>query len=202
MTVPERLSVSDHQQIVHLNNLQRVVLIVVAGLLLLTGGGLLMVAGLPERAAYTGEYITGIGYVAPEMGAIAPPFERTSLTGETLSLDGLRGEVVILNFWATWCAPCVTEMPELQMIYDEFQDSGLHILGINMGESPAVIREWVREQDLTFDIIPDTTGDLTRLYRLRGQPTTAVIAPSGKIAAIFYGPVRAGTLRDLLSDWL
>lgn len=165
---------------------------------------LLLAAGLPNRADYTGQVITDLDgnlrVVAPELNALAPPFERTTLTGETIDLLALRGQPVIINFWATWCAPCRAEMPELQALYDAYAGQGLRILAVNMGESAPIASRWVDDMALTFDILLDPQRDLERLYRVRGQPSTYVIGADGHIEAIFYGPTTAATLERYLTE--
>lgn len=157
---------------------------------------ILAAAGLPNRANYTGFVVEGIGRVAPEGGSIAPPFSQSTLAGDTLSLLDLRGEVVVVNFWATWCVPCRVEMPELQTLHEE---TGVHILGINIGESREVAAAWVEALGLTFDILLDPQQRVYRDYRVRGQPSTYVIAPDGIITHIYFGPTTAETLRGALT---
>lgn len=170
------------------------------------GAGLIVIAaaGLPERAAFTGQIING-ERVAPEVGALAPPFERETLDGSSLSLRDLRGSPVILNFWATWCEPCRVEMPILQALYEDAATQPgdhLHVVGVNLGESPSTIRTWVNELALSFDIVLDPSGGLSRLYYLLGQPTTYIIAPDGRITHVFHGPVSEDRLRRALAPHL
>lgn len=155
---------------------------------------LLWLAELPERAQFTGTLVVNQGYTAPETGAFAPSFSLPSLTGEWVRLEALRGQPVILNFWATWCAPCLIEMPELEALYQQERTSGLRILAINPGESADVIQTWVEELDLHFDILLDQGRQIERLYRVRGQPTTYVLSPEGQIVAVFLGPTSAEAL--------
>lgn len=153
-------------------------------------------AGLPNRADYTGFFVDGIGRVAPEGGSIAPPFSQPTLSGHNLSLLDLRGEPVIVNFWATWCVPCRVEMPELQDFHEE---TGVRVLGVNIGEDRAAIAAWVEEFDLTFDLLLDPQQRVYQQYRVRGQPSTYVIAPDGIITHIYFGPTTAATLREALN---
>lgn len=170
----------------------------VAASLLGVACALLVGVGLPQHADFTGRRIAGIGRVAPEVGSLAPPFERETLTGENISLFALRGQPVLINFWATWCGPCQYEMPELQSLYDDYADSGLRILAVNLGESRRQMAAWVQDFGLTFDMLPDSNRELEALYRVRGQPATVVVQPDGRISAIFYGATTAATLRDHL----
>src|SRR5687768_864463 len=109
-------------------------------------------SGLPERAQFTGQ-ITADGLaIAPELDAIAPAFELSSLHGNIINLSMLRGKPVVVNFWATWCEPCKVEMPALEAVYNAYKDQGLHMLAVNLGESGEVVAVWAREMKLTFDI--------------------------------------------------
>jgi peroxiredoxin len=143
--------------------------------------------GLPVRAEFTGQIIPGELPVAPELGALAPPFMKHSLNDESVRLSDLRGRPGLINFWATWCVPCQVEMPDLEAVYQQYQQRGMWILAVNLGEMPGVIQEWVNTFGLSFDILRDEQQDVAALYQIRGQPTTYVVAPSGLITQIFYG---------------
>jgi thiol-disulfide isomerase/thioredoxin len=161
---------------------------------------LILQAGLPQRADYTGQFVAGMGYVAPEIGALAPP-----LTGQTLaenlpfSLEQQRGKTVILNFWATWCVPCQIEMPLLQLLQDECP-AKVQVIGINAGENPALVADWLKTNALTFVILIDNNQQHQTRYRVLGLPSTYVISPTGKIDTIFYGAVSESALRATLAD--
>jgi peroxiredoxin len=156
---------------------------------------LVMVAGLPQRADYTGTTFPAFGAVAPEIGSLAPPFTRPTLAGQSFDLLDLRGETIIVNFWATWCAPCYAEMPILQDIY---ATNDIRMVGVNMGEAAATAQRWVDEFGLSFDIVLDQQRAIVALYRLRGQPSTYVIDPDGVITHIFYGAVSPATLQNAI----
>ena len=156
---------------------------------------LLWWAGLPERADYSGFIIEDV-YVAGEVGEIAPPIDAETLSGEMIQLADFHGESVVINFWATWCVPCAIEMPELQALHDE---TGIAILGVNIGESEESIASWVDAYQLTFDIVPDPDSIIYEQYRVIGQPSTYVVNPDGIITHIFYGPTTASALRTAIN---
>lgn len=168
---------------------------------LFTAFVLIATAGLPERAAFTGQILADDLLVAPEINAIAPPFTAPTLSGQSLNLLELRGTPVIINFWATWCEPCGVEMPALQTIYDQYRERGFRLVAINLGETPAAVRHWAQKLGLTFDLVLDKRGDIAAQYHLRGQPSTYILSPAGTITHIFYGPVTVATLQTALDAY-
>ncbi len=157
--------------------------------------------GLPERATYTGFISAGEEY-APELNAIAPLFEAQTLVGDTLRLADLRGKVVLINFWATWCEPCKAEMPDLQAVYESYQARGLRVLGINLGEGKADVEKWVSQLGLTFDIVMDNRQRIASEYQIRGQPTSYLVAPDGVITQIYYGSTIRANLEAAIAPLL
>ena len=160
---------------------------------------LLITTGLPQRAAFTGQIIPGQRPIAPELNALAPDFERPDVNGNPIRLSDLRGAPVVVNFWATWCGPCIVEMPILQSIFEARQDTGLRILAVNLGESASVVRAWGEAQGLTYDLLLDEQQQVAALYYLRGQPSTYVISREGVITAIFFGPISESGLLAALN---
>lgn len=170
-----------------MNPVRRALLLIGAVTCLVAAFFIVSSAGLPQRAEFTGEIIPGELPVAPEVNAVAPPFEAATLDGQRINLGSLRGQPVLMNFWATWCEPCRVEMPDLEAIYQQYRERGLRVLAVNLGESPDLVQQWVAEFGLTFDILLDAKQQIAALYQLRGQPTTYVISPTGIITHIFYG---------------
>lgn len=165
------------------------------------GISLLLVGGLPHPDDYAG-YRIEAGYVAPVMGAIAPPFSLPVLADESLlMLDDLRGSPVIINFWATWCAPCIIEMPELQRLYARYSGQGLRVVGVNLGEEAPVVQAWVEQLAITYDIGLDS-GAVALSYRLRGQPQTVIVSPDGIITQIIYGAASYDTLEAAIAPFV
>lgn len=162
---------------------------------------LIIAAGLPDRAEFTGYMIDGNELVAPELNAIPPPFAKPTLGGNIINLQDLRGVPVIINFWATWCEPCVVEMPELQALYDAYHSRGLRLIAVNLGESRATVDAWIHAHSLTFDVVLDSDGSIAAAYRLRGQPSTYLVSPAGIISSISYGPVSMPALQSQLDTF-
>jgi peroxiredoxin len=136
--------------------------------------------------------------VAPKVGALAPDFELERLSGETLQLEELRGQPVVINFWATWCIPCETEMPLLQNRYEKHP--GLQILAVNFAEPASEVQAFVDEQGLTFEILLDPRAIVQSAYRVRGYPTTYFIDSEGIVQAIHIGILLEKQLDGYLKD--
>lgn len=180
--------------------LPRLALLAAAAACLTAAFGLVIHAGLPERAVFTGQMLSGSLY-APEIGANAPPFEAVTAAGEQLRLDDLRGQAVLLNFWATWCEPCRVEMPILQAIAARHSNN-VRVVAVNLGETPDAVRAWADDLGLTFDLALDQSGRIAALYRLRGQPSTYVLSPAGTITHIYYGPATESALLAALAPFM
>ena len=137
---------------------------------------------------------------APVVGATAPTFALANLGGERVDLRALRGSPLVLNFWATWCEPCRTEMPLLQSHYEAGRSAGLRILAINFDEPEPLVRSFVDELGLTFDILLDPGAYVQGLYRVRGYPTTFFVDARGVIRGHKVGAMEASELEAFLAD--
>ena len=137
---------------------------------------------------------------APVVGATAPTFALANLGGERVDLRVLRGSPLVLNFWATWCEPCRTEMLLLQSHYEAGRSAGLRILAINFDEPEPLVRSFVDELGLTFDILLDPGAYVQGLYRVRGYPTTFFVDARGVIRGHKVGAMEASELEAFLAD--
>lgn len=128
----------------------------------------------------------------------APNFTLESLDGREISLADLKGKVVLLNFWATWCPPCVREIPRLVRVADKYRDQGLVVLGVNttFQDDQAKVTQFVREQGITYPILLDVTGEVGQKYTSRLMPTTYIIDQAGKIVHTKVGEVDEQTLEE------
>lgn len=112
----------------------------------------------------------------------APDFTLPTLSGESFRLADLRGKVVLLNFWATWCIPCRTEMPAIEALYQRYKDRGLDVLAVNLDVlSTAGVEAFVKEAGVTFPIILDPSWATARAYRVVALPTTYLIDRAGNV---------------------
>lgn len=168
---------------------------------MVVAGAIVVAAGLPERAAFTGRLADGT-LVGPDVGLAAPPFEAVTPDGATVALASLRGQPVLINFWATWCVPCEIEMGDLQTLYEARRDEGLRIVAVNLREPADAVRAWAADLGLTYDLVLDPTGEIAQAYALRGQPSTYVISPDGTITRVFYGAADASALETALAPYL
>ena len=105
-----------------------------------------------------------------------------------ISLATLRGKVVIVNFWASWCVDCRPEMPALERLHREAGSQGLAVIGVNARETAQTVRRYARELDLTFPLVLDPSGAINTLYGVVGVPTTFVIDRDGRAVSFAVGP--------------
>jgi thiol-disulfide isomerase/thioredoxin len=117
-------------------------------------------------------------------------------------LADLRGQVVLLNFWATWCGPCRIEMPEFEKVYNAHKDDGLTILAVNNAETPAQVQEFRNQLSLTFPLLMDENGSIQNIYGIVSYPSTYVLDGEGAIIARHFGPLTANQIQQLVSDAL
>jgi thiol-disulfide isomerase/thioredoxin len=135
---------------------------------------LALASALPE-AMPKDHFATALGIQEPKELVEAPNIVGTDPEGDTIRLEDFRGKVVFLNFWATWCIPCRLEMPAMERLYQEFKGRGLVVLAVNVQESPAPVRDFVRELKLTFPVVLDPKGQAAMTYAVRGLPATYLI---------------------------
>ena len=136
---------------------------------------------------------------APEVGRLAPDLALHQLEGKELSLSDLRGQLVVLNFWVTWCPPCRTEIPALEQVWQERGDDVM-VIGVNVQENPAVVEAFVADYGMSYPVVLDPEGEAARLYRVRAFPTTYFIDRQGRIARVFNGPLTEPLIYTYLTD--
>jgi cytochrome c biogenesis protein CcmG/thiol:disulfide interchange protein DsbE len=142
---------------------------------------------------------------APQKGFLAPDFTLETMSGEPVTLSDLRGQVVIVNLWASWCGPCRLEMPAFKGIYNEYKEQGLVILAVNSTSQdvPSAVEKFAAEFQLPFIILMDTDGVAARLYQLSALPTTFFIGRDGVISRVVVGgPLAESTLRTEIESLL
>jgi len=136
------------------------------------------------------------------VGRQAPDFRLESLDGRQVSLADYAGQVVLLNFWATWCPPCKDEIPAIERVYEAHRDEGFMVLGINEGEALAVVQVFASEIGITYPVLIDKRGNVAAKYRRRGLPLTLIVDRDGVIQVRHEGYLTAGQLDKYLSGLL
>ena len=131
---------------------------------------------------------TSLDLVAYRPGTKPPAFTGRTVDARQLSLTDLRGRVVVVNFWASWCLECRPEMQVLERLHREFASRGLVIIGINAREDKEAVERYATELGLTFPVVLDQDGKNNNLYGVIGIPTTFVIARDGRPVAFGVGP--------------
>jgi peroxiredoxin len=157
------------------------------------------ISAVPERST------TGGLIPSPREGFLAPDFNLNTLSGGTAALADQRGNVVIVNLWASWCPPCRAEMPALQEVYDALHDQGLEIFAINTTyqDSENAAATFVQEHNLSFPILLDRSGDVARKYLLRAMPSTFFVDREGVIRKVIIGgPMSNATIQTTVLELL
>ncbi len=129
----------------------------------------------------------------PRSGYPAPDFTLETLAGEAVTLSDLQGQVVLINFWATWCPPCRAEMPAIQEVYEEYRDQGFTVLAVNERESQGRVATFMDELGLTFPVPLDRDGRVFRRYRVNALPSTFFVDREGIIRNVTIGGPMART---------
>lgn len=115
------------------------------------------------------------------IGEVAPAFSLKDMKGNTVTLDSMKGKVVFLDFWATWCDPCREEFPELDALYKKFGKDGFEVIGISVDKSESNVAEFLKKRPVSFIILTNTKGDVAESYGLPGMPTGFIIGKDGVI---------------------
>ena len=156
--------------------------------LMCVGASFLLLArsGLPDRIDLSQD--AKGSSAALEIGSPAPPFELMNTLGQAVALEGIEGVPTVINFWATYCAPCRQEMSDLQQLHSSRPDS-IRVLAVNMGEAADLVADWRSELGLSYDLLLDPALATSEQYLVRGIPTTYLLDSAGRIRKVYYGPV-------------
>lgn len=142
-----------------------------------------------------------------EVGNLVPDYSTSSLSGEETSFAEYRGQVVLINVWATWCGPCRVEMPPIQASYERFKEHGFTVLAVSLDTGPGYrekVKRFVDEYNLTFPILLDPDGRIQRVLRTVGVPETFVLDRDGRIVKRLIGatdwdsPANQALIKELL----
>ncbi len=131
-------------------------------------------------------FLLGMAASPPLVGGPAPTFKLEAVDGQIVNMTDLKGQFVVLNFWSTWCVPCIKEMPEFQKAHESL-DPKVKIIGINLAESKEKIGEFARINHLSFPILLDAYGNVSQEYEVIHLPVTFFITPDGVIREKVFG---------------
>lgn len=186
-------------------SLRRQLNFLLIGLLIGAAFTVVIAFGFPDRGdqatptATPGAALPGAA-VAPEVGALAPAFTLTDLDDHSVSLNDFRGQVVLLNFWAVWCSPCLVEMPLLESRYLSLKEAGFVVLGINFDDPQDDVRTYAEALQLTFPLLLDPGGLIQELYRIRGYPSSILVDREGLVRVVQVGLMSEDQLDGYLEE--
>jgi peroxiredoxin len=120
-------------------------------------------------------------------GGPAPTFTLSSNDGKSVSLSQYQGQVVMINFWASWCGPCREEFPLLDSIYRKYNKLGFTMLGVNVEPDSKAANDWLKQTPVTFPILYDTDSKVSKLYDVASMPSTVIIDRTGKVRVLHRG---------------
>ena len=125
--------------------------------------------------------------LAGSVGAPAPQFDLAAQGGKDVSLAQFKGQVVMINFWASWCGPCRQEMPLLENIYKKYGKLGFTMLGVNVESDSNAAIDWLKQTPVSFPILFDKDSKVSKLYDVTGMPSTVIIDRAGKVRMLHHG---------------
>ena len=129
----------------------------------------------------------------------APAFRLDSMAGKPVSLDQYKGQVVMINFWASWCGPCRTEMPILEKLHAKYKPMGFTMIGVNVEPDSSLAANWLKSTPVTFPILFDTKSEVSKLYSVASMPSTVIIDRKGNLRWLHRG-YKAGDENEYLNQ--
>ena len=165
---------------------------------------LVLMVGVALVVAVFGIALVQRNQVKPTEG-VAPDFTVTTFDGQTIRLSDLRGQVVVLNFWASWCGPCREEAPALQAVWEQYRERGVTVIGLAwVDSSDQASLDFLREFNVTYPNAPDRGSAAGDAYHIRAVPETFIIDRDGQIQHFLFGAsqVNEGNLSRILDEML
>jgi peroxiredoxin len=117
----------------------------------------------------------------------APDFKLPVRSGQSMALSDLKGQVVLINFWASWCGPCRKEMPVLDQLYQRYKPLGFTLLGVNVEEDSAAAESWLKDTPVSFPILFDRKNSVSKLYDVTAMPSTVLVDRQGHVRYLHFG---------------
>ena len=158
-----------------------------------------------ERPRRTATAVRGFDEPHPLLGKPAPAFQTVNPDGRPIDLNKHLGKsVIMLDFWATWCGPCILAMPQVASVAKEYEDRGLVFYAVNIGEDPDTVKEFLANLKLDIPVAMDFEGQIQKMYQAHGLPHTILIGKNGKVQAghLGYRDDLAERLSDDIEDLL
>lgn len=131
--------------------------------------------------------LLSVALQAKELSGPAPDFALTTLDGEKVKLSDLKGHVVMINFWASWCGPCRQEMPLLNDIYASYKKAGFVLLGVNLDESAEDAKAFLKKTPVNFPVLIDSKGQVADLYKNQAMPSSYFVDRKGDLVYLHQG---------------
>ena len=154
---------------------------------------------MKNRIAAIAALAIAVPALAGSASAPAPQFTLAARSGRDVSLAQYHGQVVMINFWASWCGPCRQEMPLLESIYKKYNKLGFTLLGVNVEPDSQAADDWLKATPVTFPILYDKESKVSKLYDVAGMPSTVIIDRSGKLRVLHRG-YKAGDENEYLDN--
>jgi peroxiredoxin len=154
---------------------------------LLAFGAAVVAQGAPQAQPWYADGLRKLGFTVFPKPVPIDDFEAQALGGPSIKLSSLRGKIVLLNFWATWCPPCRAEMPAIQALWEKTKDKAFTVMGISLGEAEGTVKEFISKHGYGYPVFLDPTGELGAAFNARSIPTTYLIDKSGKAIAGIIG---------------
>lgn len=151
-------------------------------------GGCLVFGGLTLLLGVLAWGLRQKGLTQVQTG-LAPDFELMTFIGETIRLSDFRGQVVVINFWASWCLPCRAEAPLLEQTWRDYRDKGVVFIGVDYLDTEPGALAYIQEFDITYPNGPDLQTRIAQAYRIQGVPETFFVDRKGELHGVFIGPI-------------
>jgi len=165
-------------------------------------GAAIVAAAILYSYFTTGEGTNSVGGPAALAGKTAPSFTVAGIDGKPNSLKMYRGNVIVLNLWATWCPPCRAEMPDLERLYTTYRSRGVVVLGADQGESAATAASFARSLGITYPLLIDRDQQYGRVYAALGLPTSIIIGRDGAIVHGYDGVLTYSQMQTAVAPLL
>jgi peroxiredoxin len=140
-----------------------------------------------KRCTMAAAVIASTAFAAGSDSGIAPAFSLTALSGQQSTLSQYKGQVIMVNFWATWCGPCQQEMPLLEQMYKKYKPAGFTLIGVNVDKEAPAVKELLARKPVSFPVLLDPANQVSKAYHVDEMPSSVIIDRKGEIRYIHRG---------------